>query len=97
MLGRITYNWANRYISEFDFRYDGTSKFANAHRWSFFPSISAAWLVTDEPFLSTYRHNVGHIKLRTSYGVLGNQASMLTTASHVTFCITTLTPLTTRG
>lgn len=74
VLGRVTYNWANRYISEFDFRYDGTSKFANAHRWSFFPSISAAWLVTDEPFLSTYRHNVGHIKLRTSYGVLGNQS-----------------------
>ena len=73
-LGRVTYSCADRYVAEFDFRYDGTSKFANGYRWSFFPSVSAAWMASDEPFLRAYRQHMGTLKLRASYGVLGNQS-----------------------
>lgn len=74
VLGRASYNWADRYMLEFSFRYDGTSKFAPHHRWSFFPSLSAGWMATDEPFMRPWLQRVGTLKLRASYGVLGNQS-----------------------
>src|SRR5699024_2887179 len=63
-----------RYFLEFNFRYDGSSKFLDANRWGFFPSISAAWNVADESFMQVYREDVGDLKLRASYGTLGNQS-----------------------
>lgn len=72
-LGRLGYNWAERYYAEFTFRYDGSSKFHKDHRWGFFPSISAAWRLTEENFMTPYKEKVGDLKLRGSYGILGNQ------------------------
>lgn len=72
--GRVVFNHSNRYVGEFDFRYDGTSKFGSRHRWGFFPSISGSWAISEEPFMRSYKKSVGTLKLRSSLGVLGNQS-----------------------
>lgn len=74
VLGRAGYNYDERYYAEFNFRYDGASKFHRNYRWGFFPSASAAWRMTQESFMESYAESVGDIKLRASYGVLGSQA-----------------------
>jgi len=72
--GRVGYSFDERYLLEFNFRYDGSSKFAEGNRWGFFPSISAAWHISDESFMESYYNNIGDLKLRASYGSLGNQS-----------------------
>ncbi|MDD7455099.1 MAG: TonB-dependent receptor [Bacteroidales bacterium] len=71
--GRTGYNYKDRYYADFAFRYDGSSKFAKDKRWGFFPSISGGWRISEEPFMDTYKSKLGDLKLRASYGVLGNQ------------------------
>lgn len=73
VFGRVGYNYKDRYYIDGSFRYDGSSKFAKDQRWGFFPSFSAAWRLSEEGFMDTYKNNIGDLKLRTSYGVLGNQ------------------------
>lgn len=74
LLGRVGYNYDERYYAEFDFRYDGASKFHKDYRWGFFPSVSLAWRPTQERFMDWYSNHVGDLKVRASYGVLGSQA-----------------------
>jgi TonB-linked SusC/RagA family outer membrane protein len=74
VFGRAGYSYNDKYIGEFSFRYDGSSVFPKEGRWGFFPSVSAAWRLTEEAFLSNFRSNVGELKLRGSYGILGNQS-----------------------
>lgn len=71
--GRLGYNYNDKYYVDASFRYDGSSKFAEDHRWGFFPSFSAAWRLSEEGFMENYRDQFGDLKLRGSYGVLGNQ------------------------
>lgn len=73
LFGRASYNLDEKYFAEFSFRYDGSSKFREGLRWGFFPSLSLGYRITDEPFMDSFKENVGNIKLRSSYGVLGNQ------------------------
>jgi len=73
LFGRAAYDFSEKYFFEFSFRYDGSSRFPEAGRWGFFPSFSAAWRATEENFLSNYKQNIGDLKLRASYGILGNQ------------------------
>ncbi len=73
IFGRAGYNYMDRYYGELSFRYDGSSKFAQDYRWGFFPSISTGWRVSEENFMSGYRERIGDLKIRGSYGVLGNQ------------------------
>ena len=73
LFGRVNYSFADKYIAEVNFRYDGSSRFAKANRWGFFPSAALAWRITEEPFARGFRDTFGDWKLRTSYGVLGNQ------------------------
>lgn len=73
VLGRAAYNYMEKYYAEFDFRYDGSSKFSSKNRWGFFPSLSLGWRISSEPWMKQYQEKVGDLKLRTSYGVLGNQ------------------------
>lgn len=73
IFGRVGYSYMDKYYADISFRYDGSSKFAKANRWGFFPSFSGAWRISEEGFMGDYRNNVGDLKLRTSYGVLGNQ------------------------
>ena len=73
VFGRLGYSYIEKYFVEFNFRYDGSSKFAKDNRWGFFPSVSAAWRLTEENFLSNFKNRIGDLKLRASYGILGNQ------------------------
>jgi len=73
LFGRLGYNYKNKYYSEFSFRYDASSKFAKDYRWGFFPSVSAGWRASEENFMASYKEKVGDLKIRGSYGVLGNQ------------------------
>ena len=71
--GRVNYDYKGRYLVEVSGRYDGTSRFATGHRWGFFPSVSAGWRISEEPFFAPARKVVDNLKLRVSYGTLGNQ------------------------
>lgn len=73
MFGRISYAFNQKYLAEVSFRYDGSSKFREGNRWGFFPSASVGYRLTEESFMGSYLDRVGAIKLRASYGVLGNQ------------------------
>ena len=73
LFGRASYNFNQKYFAEFSFRYDGSSKFRDSKRWGFFPSMSLGYKITDESFMEAYKDKYGNIKLRASYGVLGNQ------------------------
>lgn len=72
--GRINYDYDGRYLVELDGRYDGSSRFATDHRWGFFPSASLGWNITHEAFMSSATDVLSNLKLRASYGLLGNQA-----------------------
>lgn len=74
LLGRAGYSYADRYYAEFSFRYDASSKFHKDFRWGFFPSLSLGWRISEEDFMQSYKERVGDLKLRTSYGILGNQS-----------------------
>lgn len=73
ILGRVSYNFMDRYYAEFSFREDGSSKFAKGNRWGFFPSGSLGWRASDESFMTFYKEKIGDLKFRVSYGILGNQ------------------------
>lgn len=73
LFGRAGYNFSGKYFAEFNFRYDGSSKFAKDNRWGFFPSVALAWRVTEENFMDASRDWLNDLKIRSSYGVLGNQ------------------------
>lgn len=71
--GRLNYDWKGRYIFEASARYDGTSRFAEGSRWGFFPSASAAWRFSEEPFFKPVQNVISNGKIRFSAGSLGNQ------------------------
>lgn len=71
--GRINYDYKERYLFEVNMRYDGTSRFARDQRWNVFPSFSAGWNIAREEFMQDYSHIVNNLKIRGSWGELGNQ------------------------
>ena len=71
--GRLNYNFKERYLLEGNIRFDGSSRFAKGNRWGIFPSVSAAWRVTEEPFMVSVKNTLTELKFRASYGELGNQ------------------------
>ena len=73
--GRINLNWADKYLLEANLRADGSSKFAPGHRWGYFPSVSAAWRISHEKFMQGSSAWLDNLKLRASYGSLGNNAT----------------------
>ena len=70
---RVNYDYRERYLLEISGRYDGSSRFAPGHRFGFFPSVSAGWRIDQEKFFAPARKYVSNMKLRLSYGMLGNQ------------------------
>jgi len=70
---RLNYNFNEKYLFEANFRADGSSRFAPGHRWGFFPSASAGWVISKEDFFSPLADVVDVFKLRTFWGKLGNQ------------------------
>lgn len=89
--GRINLNWDNKYLLEANLRADGSSKFAPGNRWGYFPSISAGWRISQEKFMNGASSWLNQLKLRASYGSLGNNAttsyymyqSLFATANYV--------------
>lgn len=73
LFGRLGYSFDQKYFIEGSFRYDGSSKFLKENRWSFFPSVSLGWRLSDELFMENYRNKIGDVKIRGTYGHLGNQ------------------------
>lgn len=70
-LGRFNYNYASKYLLEFAFRSDGSPNFPEGKRYGFFPTVSAGWILSEENFMKDMSF-VDHLKLRGSYGELGN-------------------------
>lgn len=74
VFSRINYSFADRYLLQFNGRYDGSSKFPSNERWAFFPSLSAGWRISEEPFIkdNISKKWLSNAKFRLSYGSLGN-------------------------
>lgn len=70
--GRFSYVYGGRYIGEFNFGYNGSENFAEGKRFGFFPSIALGWLISEEHFMEKYKNAVNKLKLRASYGKVGN-------------------------
>ena len=70
--GRIGWNYNDRYMANVTMRADGSSRFAKSHRWGWFPSVSAGWVVTGEKFMERTRSWLDFFKIRGSWGQVGN-------------------------
>ncbi len=71
-VARVIYNFDNRYMLTGTLRADGSSRLSN-NKWCWFPSIAAAWTISNESFFESLKPTVNSLKLRASYGVIGNQ------------------------
>lgn len=71
LVGRLTYDYANKYMAEFNVGYNGSENFAPGKRYGTFPAFSAGWVVSDEAFFKPVRKVVSFLKLRASYGLVG--------------------------
>lgn len=70
--GRVNYTLLDRYLFTFTFRADGSSKFSPEHRWGYFPAAAIGWRISEEPFMESTRDWLDNLKLRFSYGSVGN-------------------------
>ncbi len=70
--GRVSYNYAEKYMLQATLRADGSSNFARGHRWGYFPSASVGWVVTNESFMESTKSWMDFLKLRASWGQNGN-------------------------
>ena len=66
-------DYRERYLLEVNARYDGSSRFRPKNRWGFFPSVSVGWNIANEKFMENVKGVVNMLKIRVSYGSLGNQ------------------------
>ena len=74
--GRLNYNLFNKYMLTATVRRDGSSVFGEDHKWGVFPSVSAAWRISDEKFMQGTRSWLDNLKLRAGYGITGNQSGV---------------------
>lgn len=72
--GRLTYDYANRYLVEFNFGYNGSERLASGSRFEFFPAASLGWVVSSEKFWEPVAKYVNHLKIRSSYGLVGSDS-----------------------
>lgn len=70
-IGRVNYDYMEKYLISYAFRYDGSYRYAPGRRWAFFPSISAGWRISEENFIKNNLDFVNTLKLRGSYGMIG--------------------------
>lgn len=75
IFARLNYDYKQRYLLELNGRYDGSSKYKSGSRWGFFPSFSAGWRISEEEFFEPARSWFDNLKVRASYGSLGNQVT----------------------
>ena len=72
LVARVTYDWKNRYMAEFNFGYNGSENFAPGKRFGSFPAGSIGWIASDEAFFKPLKKVVSFLKLRASWGLVGN-------------------------
>ena len=72
MFGRVNYDFKDRYLLTLTFREDGSSKFSPGHQWGFFPAAAASWRIIEEPWMESAKKWMSNLKLRVSYGKVGN-------------------------
>lgn len=72
LVGRVTYDWKTRYMAEINLGYNGSENFAPGNRFGFFPAFSAGWILTEEKFMEPVKPWLSYLKLRASYGIVGN-------------------------
>ncbi|RKF30082.1 SusC/RagA family TonB-linked outer membrane protein [Sphingobacterium siyangense] len=75
LVGKFNYDYLGKYIAEFSFRYDGSSKFPKESRWGFFPAASVGWRISEEGFIKNNYNFINNLKIRASYGKLGDDRS----------------------
>lgn len=73
--GRVNYVFNSKYLFEANLRRDGSSRFGSGHRWGNFPSFSAGWRIIEEPFMKSLKSTIQQLKIRGSWGKLGNDAA----------------------
>ncbi|MCC8142967.1 MAG: TonB-dependent receptor [Tannerellaceae bacterium] len=73
--GRVNYDYKSKYLFEFNLRRDGSSRFGTESRWGTFPSVSAGWRISEESFFEPLKGTFQNLKLRASWGQLGNDAA----------------------
>lgn len=71
-LGRVAYNYNNKYFAEVSSRYNGSFNFPSSTRWGLFPAISAGWKISEEPFFKNNIKAIEQLKIRASWGKMGN-------------------------
>ncbi|MDD4968924.1 MAG: TonB-dependent receptor [Paludibacter sp.] len=71
--GRLGYNYKEKYLLNATLRADGSTRFASGHQWGYFPSVSAGWSITNESFMASTTDWLDQLKLRASWGQVGNQ------------------------
>lgn len=76
VFGRLSYNWDNRVFLEATYRNDGSSKFADGHKWEDFWGVSGSWIISNENFYTPLKKYLNTFKIRASWGQLGNQAGI---------------------
>src|SRR5258706_7239957 len=74
LAGRATYGFRDRYFTEFNFGYNGSERFSKNHRYGFFPTIGAGWILSSEKFWTGLSSAITRAKIRGSYGLAGNDA-----------------------
>ncbi|MDE6543591.1 MAG: SusC/RagA family TonB-linked outer membrane protein, partial [Muribaculaceae bacterium] len=74
--GRLNLTWDNKYMLEANVRTDGSSRFSPEKRWGWFPSVSAGWRISEEKFMNENNDWINNLKLRASYGSLGNNSGI---------------------
>lgn len=75
-IGRVSYDYASKYLIDFAFREDGSSSFPKNKRWGFFPSVSAGWRISEEKFMQSVSDIVTNLKIRASYGKMGDDSGL---------------------
>jgi TonB-linked SusC/RagA family outer membrane protein len=75
LVGRLSYDFQAKYFLESSFRLDGSSRFAPGNEWGFFPSVSAGWRISEEPFFSPLSNTIQNLKIRASVGTAGNDGT----------------------
>jgi TonB-linked SusC/RagA family outer membrane protein len=75
IIGSVNYDFSGKYLFDFKFRYDGSSRFPKGSQWGFFPSVSAGWRISEESFIKDNISIISNLKLRASYGEMGDDSS----------------------
>lgn len=75
VVGRINYDYQGKYMADFSFRYDASSRFPKGSQWGFFPAVSVGWRASEEKFIKNLVPFMTNLKIRASYGEMGDDAS----------------------